>query len=274
MPELPEVEAAKCYLEAQGLVGTRFIGAELRWPRSIRSGPVEDFVLGLIDASVRELDRRGKIIMVGLDQPDCQAWLLIHLGMTGSVPLAPASEARHKFAHNVLMLDDGRELRFTDPRKLGGLWLVANPDEVIGKLGPEPLDPGFTAETLEALLAKRSAPVKPILMDQSIIAGVGNIYADEALIRARVHPLRSAKSLTVNEVKMLHAGLVEALGLAIGKLTLLGITGKPPGTREETREYFLMAREAGVPCTLCADRTQRVVIRGRSAYFCPSCQEL
>ncbi len=274
MPELPEVEAAKRYLEAEGLVGTSFIGADLRWPRSVRSGPIEDFVLGLTNASVRELGRRGKIIMVGLDKSDRQAWLLMHLGMTGSVPLVPASEARHKFAHNVLVLDDGRELRFTDPRKLGGLWLVPDADDVIGKLGPEPLDPGFTAETLGMLLAERSAPVKPILMDQGLIAGVGNIYADEALIRARVHPLRSAKSLTGSEVSMLHAGLIEALVLAIGKLTSLGITGKPPGTREETKEYFLMSRKAGAPCRLCEDTTERVVIRGRSAYFCPSCQDL
>ena len=274
MPELPEVEAAKHYLEIEGLIGRRFTGADLRWPRTVRSGPIEDFVLGLTGAAVRELGRRGKHILAGLDQPDGRAWLVIHLGMTGSVPLIPASEERHRFAHNILALDDGRELRFTDPRKLGGLWLVGDPDEVVGGLGPEPLEPGFTPDTLAALLAGRSAPIKPLLMDQSLIAGVGNIYADEALIRARVHPLRPAQSLTPSEVARIRCGLIDALQLAVGKLTALHTSGKPPGTREETREYFLMPREAGVPCRVCGGVTERVVIRGRSAYFCPECQKL
>ena len=173
---------------------------------------------------MRGLGRRGKFILAELEE----GWLGIHLGMTGSVPIVESAEPRHKFAHNVLALDDGRELRFVDPRKLGGLWLAGDVEEIAGGLGVEPLGPAFTVEALERLLAGRTAPVKPLLMDQRLIAGVGNIYADEALIRAGVSPLRSAKSLSAGDVAGVHAGLVEALELAVERLTSLGTSGKPP----------------------------------------------
>lgn len=268
MPELPEVEAAKRYLEAAGLVGRRFTGADLRWPRAVRSGPVEDFVLGITGAAVRRLDRRGKFILAELDA----AYLGIHLGMTGSVPIADAAEPRHKFAHNVLRLDDGRELRFVDPRKLGGLWFAPDVEMIVGRLGIEPLGRDFSALTLQSRLAGRSAPIKPLLMDQALIAGVGNIYADEALVRAGVGPLRPANSLSAGEIAAVHAGLVESLHLAVDRLTSLGTSGKPPTGREETRDYFLIPREAGAPCRRCGAPVARTVIRARSAYHCPACQ--
>ena len=268
LPELPEVEAAKRYLESEGLVGRRFTGADLRWPRAVRSGDVEDFVLGITGAAVRGLGRRGKFILIELEE----GWLGIHLGMTGSVPIVESAEPRHKFAHNVLSLDDGRELRFVDPRKLGGLWLAGDVEEIAGRLGVEPLGPAFTVETLERLLAGRTAPVKPLLMDQRLIAGVGNIYADEALIRAGVSPLRPAKSLSAADVAGVHAGLVEALELAVARLTSLGTSGKPPTAREDTRDYFLMPRQAGAPCRRCGAPVARSIIRARSAYHCPACQ--
>jgi len=303
VPELPEVEAAKRYLEAAGLVGRRFTGAGLRWPRAVRSGPVEDFVLGITGAAVRRLDRRGKFILAELDPPSPlkppsrlkppspreglragtlragtpserspAGWLGIHLGMTGSVPIAGGAEPRHKFAHNVLRLDDGRELRFVDPRKLGGLWFAADVEMIVGRLGIEPLGRDFSAVTLQSRLTGRSAPIKPLLMDQALIAGVGNIYADEALVRAGVGPLRPANSLTADEIAAIHAGLVESLRLAVDRLTSLGTSGKPPTGREETRDYFLIPREAGAPCRRCGAPVARTVIRGRSAYHCPTCQ--
>ena len=192
--------------------------------------------------------------------------------MTGSVPIVEGAEPRHRFAHNVLALDDGRELRFVDPRKLGGLWLAGDVEEIAGGLGVEPLGPAFTVEGLERLLAGRTAPVKPLLMDQRLIAGVGNIYADEALIRAGVSPLRPAKSLSAEDVAGVHAGLVEALELAVGRLTSLGTSGKPPTAREETREYFVMPRQVGAPCRRCGAPVARAVIRARSAYHCLACQ--
>ena len=317
MPELPEVEAAKRYLEAAGLVGRRFTGADLRWPRAVRSGGVEDFVLGITGAAVRRLDRRGKFILIHVDLPSNlppsgrdalnlppsgrdalnlppsgrdalnlpplvggteggdsppAAYLGIHLGMTGSVPIADAAEPRHKFAHNVLRLDDGRELRFIDPRKLGGLWFAPDVEMIVRRLGIEPLGRDFSALTLQSRLAGRSAPIKPLLMDQALIAGVGNIYADEALIRAGVGPLRPANSLTAAEIAAIHAGLVESLHLAVDRLTSLGASGKPPTGREETRDYFLIPREAGAPCRRCGAPVARTIIRARSAYHCPTCQ--
>ena len=254
MPELPEVEAAKRYLESEGLVGRRFTGADLRWPRAVRSGDVEDFVLGITGAAVRGLGRRGKFLLAELEAPGsglspsggegeraradrrAAAWLGIHLGMTGSVPIVEGAEPRHRFAHNVLALDDGRELRFVDPRKLGGLWLAGDVEEIAGGLGVEPLEPAFTVEALERLLAGRTAPVKPLLMDQRLIAGVGNIYADEALIRAGVSPLRPAKSLSAEDVAGVHAGLVEALELAVEPPDLAGhLREAPHGPRGDPR---------------------------------------
>ena len=317
MPELPEVEAAKRYLEAAGLVGRRFTGADLRWPRAVRSGPIEDFVLGITGAAVRRLDRRGKFILIHVDLPSNlppngrdtlslppsgrdpsnlppsgrdalslpplvggteggdsppAAYLGIHLGMTGSVPIADGAEPRHKFAHNILRLDDGRELRFIDPRKLGGLWFAPDVEMIVGRLGIEPLGRDFSAVTLQGRLAGRSAPIKPLLMDQALIAGVGNIYADEALIRAGVGPLRPANSLTADEIAAIHAGLVESLHLAVDRLTSLGASGKPPTGREETRDYFLIPRQAGAPCRRCGAPVARTIIRARSAYHCPTCQ--
>ena len=269
MPELPEVEAAKRYLDAAGLAGRRFTGADLRWPRAVRSGDVEEFVLGITGAAVRRLGRRGKFILIHLNTPAC---LAIHLGMTGSVPIVDAAEPRHKFAHNVLHLDDGRELRFIDPRKLGGLWFAPDAETIVGRLGIEPLGRDFSAATLQSRLTGRSAPIKPLLMDQALIAGVGNIYADEALVRAGIGPLRPANSLTVDEIAAIHAGLVDSLQLAIDRLTSLGTSGKPPTSREETRDYFLIPRQAGAPCRRCGDPVTRTIIRARSAYHCPTCQ--
>ena len=307
VPELPEVEAAKRYLAAAGLVGRRFTGADLRWPRAIRSGGVEDFVLGITGAAVHRLDRRGKFILIHLSLfsqgekiemrgpqittnvqskpaastagtpahssgPQSTAYLAIHLGMTGSVPIVAAAEPRHKFAHNVLHLDDGRELRFIDPRKLGGLWFAPDAETIVGRLGIEPLGRDFSPATLQSRLTGRSAPIKPLLMDQALIAGVGNIYADEALVRAGIGPLRPANSLTADEIAAIHAGLVESLQLAVDRLTSLGTSGKPPTSREETRDYFLIPREAGAPCRRCGAPVTRTIIRARSAYHCPTCQ--
>ena len=337
LPELPEVEAAKRYLESEGLIGRRFTGADLRWPRAIRTGDVEDFVIGITGATVCRLDRRGKFILIQLDPPEPPspltsrplggtegghrgkpsppeasrplggtegghrgkpsppeasrplggtegghrpktspphppAYLGIHLGMTGSIPIVDAAEPRHKFAHNILPLDDGREIRFIDPRKLGGLWLAADVDQIAGRLGIEPLGRDFRPEALATRLTGRKAPIKPLLLDQSLIAGVGNIYADEALVRAGVSPLRPANSLTAAEIAALHAGLIDALELAIERLTSLGAAGKPPTAREETRDYFLIPREAGAPCRRCGAPVARTVIRARSAYHCPTCQ--
>ena len=192
--------------------------------------------------------------------------------MTGSVPIVDGAEPRHKFAHNILRLDDGRELRFIDPRKLGGLWFAPDVEMIVGRLGIEPLGRDFSALTLQSRLAGRSAPIKPLLMDQALIAGVGNIYADEALIRAGVGPLRPANSLTAAEIAAIHAGLVESLHLAVDRLTSLGASGKPPTGREETRDYFLIPREAGAPCRRCGAPVARTIIRARSAYHCPTCQ--
>ena len=353
LPELPEVEAAKRYLESEGLIGRRFTGADLRWPRAIRTGDVEDFVLGITGAAVRRLDRRGKFILIQLapsqnlfsprekiemrgplttttghrdppspprrgdpsgrpgvvsgppspnlfsprekiemrgplapttghrrpppsppvpSPPHPPAYLGIHLGMTGSIPIVDAAEPRHRFAHNILPLDDGREIRFIDPRKLGGLWLAADVDQIAGRLGIEPLGRDFRADALAARLTGRKAPIKPLLLDQSLIAGVGNIYADEALVRAGVSPLRPANTLTAAEIAALHAGLIEALQLAIERLTSLGAAGKPPTAREETRDYFLIPRQPGAPCRRCGAPVHRTVIRARSAYHCPTCQ--
>ena len=175
-------------------------------------------------------------------------------------------------------LDDGSRLIYRDSRKFGRLWLVADPEPLLRKLGPEPLGDAFTVAGLTTRLAGRTASIKAMLLDQSIVAGVGNIYADEALFRARLHPARPSGSLTADEIGRLHGAVQDVLaaGIALSGSSL-GRSGlqnyvRPGGQQGGFQSEHQVFRRTGQPCPLCGTPIARIVIAQRSTHFCPHCQ--
>ena len=273
MPELPDVEAIRRYLVAEALVGRVVTDVELLWPRAVRLPSPTEFEAQLKGRCIREMDRRAKYLVLSLDGRPGRT-LLIHLGMSGSLRLRPLRQGpRPEYTRNVLALDGGVELCFVDPRKFGGMWLVRDEAEVLDGLGPEPLEPTFTAEVLAGQFARRKAPVKALLLDQGLVAGIGNIYADEALFLAGIHPLKSGRNLSQKETAGLHAAIVTSLTAAIEPLVTYYAGGGQPIYAQQEPERLSMPRSEGAPCTRCGTAIERVVVRGRSSYVCPSCQQ-
>ncbi|MBL7125431.1 MAG: bifunctional DNA-formamidopyrimidine glycosylase/DNA-(apurinic or apyrimidinic site) lyase [Dehalococcoidales bacterium] len=269
MPELPEVETIKNELLPY-LLGNRITGVTLFWAQIIRQPSVEEFCSRLIGQRITDVNRRGKYLILGLTSDEA---LIIHLKMTGSLVLKPASAEPDRFIRAILHLDKETELYFRDPRKLGVMWLVKDKNIIIDKLGPEPLDASFTPQILAQLLNNRTAPIKALLCDQSFIAGIGNMYADEALFAARIHPLRSGKSLSRDEVDRLHSTIQQVLWSAIGnKGASVDTYLRPSGERGTAHFQFKVAHRGGKSCSVCGTPITRIPIRNRGSYFCPKCQ--
>lgn len=270
MPELPEVETIKNDLLSQ-IVGRCFTRVVLLWEGIVRGVSAEEFCRKLIGQRVEGVERRGKYLLFLLSGGET---LILHLKMSGSLLLKPAAAEPDDYARAIFYLDDGRRLCFCDRRKLGVMWLVRDRDAVVGKLGPEPLEPGFTAEVLGKLLSQRRAPIKALLCDQGFLAGIGNMYADEALFRARIHPLREAGNLSREEIKRLHQAILQVLRQAIGKGGASVDTYlRPDGELGEAHFDFQVAHRRGEPCAICGIPIERIPLRGRSTYFCPRCQK-
>lgn len=269
MPELPEVENVARMLKPE-VVGRRIVEAQVLWPRTVARPAPEAFCQGVVGREVTSVGRRGKVLTLGLSGG---GWLLVHLRMSGRLLLERPEGPAPAHLRVALRLHDGWELRFVDPRKFGRLWLVEDPAEVLGSLGPEPLDAAFSLEAFRARLAGRRARIKPLLLDQQFLAGVGNIYADEALFLARVHPCRAAGSLTEAEVERLYGALREVLAAAIlDGGTTLSAYRRPDGSPGEHQALLQVFRRAGEPCPRCGTPVARVVVGGRGTYFCPRCQ--
>ena len=269
MPELPDVEAMRRYLIGRGLVGRRFTGAVLDWPRAVQGTSLEDLVLGILHKNVDDVARRGKYLMLRLDDEQS---LVFHMRMTGSLLLEQGDTPRHPMTRNYFPLDDGWHLLFVDPRKLGTVQLVDDEEPLVRGLGPEPLDHSFTPEVFMERMDRRKAPVKALLCEQSVIAGIGNIYADEILFASAVHPLTPGGSLSPKQGKAMHAATVEILNQAIDKLADIVSRGGPPTESAEGLGTLRMPRKANSPCTRCGQPVKRIIVRGRGAYFCPECQ--
>ncbi|MSQ25030.1 MAG: formamidopyrimidine-DNA glycosylase [Dehalococcoidia bacterium] len=276
MPELPEVEATRRYLLREGIAGHAITGADLAWPGAIRSSNPAHFLRGARGRTIRTVERRAKFLLLRLnDRPGAHPaplTIVAHLRMTGALLLHPASAPRPRFTTNVLLLDGACELRFLDPRKLGMLWLAADPSSVTGPLGPEPLAPDFTPQALAAVLARRVPPVKALLCEQSLISGLGNIYADESLFAARIHPLTPGAAITSGQASSLHRAIVDVLAAALDKLDAASSSQRPPLETESAIHVFRVPRLPGRPCPACAAPIQRILIRGRGSYCCPTCQ--
>ena len=270
MPELPEVETIKNELLPH-LVGHRVTGVTLFWEGIVRQPSVEEFCFRLMGQGITGVARRGKYLIFGLTSGEK---LIIHLRMTGSLLLKPNSAEPDKFIRAILYLDKENRLYFRDPRKLGVMWLVEDTNSIVGKLGPEPLEADFTPQVLAQRLTNRTAPVKALLCDQTFIAGIGNMYADEALFTARIHPLRSGKCLPQDEVERLHNAIQQVLWAAIGNKGASVDTYFRPGGELGTAhfEFKVAHRLSGKFCPVCSTLIERIAVRNRGTYFCPRCQ--
>jgi formamidopyrimidine-DNA glycosylase len=273
MPELPEVETIRLRLEPH-VVGRRFEQVEIHDSRLVRPFEPTAVAAELEGERVRALDRRGKYLIVRFDSGRA---LLIHLRMTGSLRHAtPGSLPDDPHRRAVVKLDDGSDVAYRDVRRFG-TWHLLEPDEVepylVQRLGSEPLERGFTARRLAERLQGRRAPIKAALLDQRTVAGLGNIYVDEALWRAQIHPLRPAAELDAEEIAKLVRGIKDALraGLARQGASLRDYS-TPDGRRGRMQEEFRVYGREGEPCPRCGTPIEKIRAGGRGTWYCPSCQ--
>ena len=269
MPELPEVETVKNELLPY-VVGHRITGVTLIWEGIIKEPSVQEFRSRLIGQKITGITRRGKYLIVSLSSGDL---LIIHLKMTGSLLVNQDSSEPPKYTRAIIHMDKGTSIFFRDPRKFGAMRLVKDENSIVGKLGPEPLEGDFTPQVLAQRLANRKAPMKALLCEQSVIAGIGSMYADEALFATKIHPLRSGESLSQEEIEHLHSAIRRILWAAIGnKGASVDTYFRPDGTLGTAHFEFKVAHGSGKHCPNCGTPIKRIVVRNRGSYFCPNCQ--
>ena len=269
MPELPEVENTRQYLLRSGIVGRRLGAPAITWANTIREPSVGEFIEGVAGRRVTDVQRRGKYLSASLDDG---YHLVLHLGMTGSLRIHDAETEPSRLVRHTFPLDDGREMRFMDPRKFGHLWLLSDPDDAMPKMGPEPLEPSFTVEMLANALAGRKAPLKALLLEQSVIAGLGNLYADESLFLSGIHPERAASALSDAETTRLHRAIVTALTRSTQAYTVARDAQWPdPPT---ALSPWTIPRSKSAQCPNCGTEVQLLRVRNRSTWYCPQCQPL
>ena len=277
MPELPEVETVVKDLNSRGICGCSVCSVYVGWQRSIAAPNPATFKRSIRGAEIQQVTRRGKYIVIHLSG-DRQ--MLIHLRMTGKLLFQPESYKPDRHDHVVFTLSDQRKLVFNDTRKFGKITLLQkgqnSPTE---KLGPEPLEKAFSCKWLEKALTARSRQMKPLLLDQSFIAGLGNIYVDEALWEARIHPERNSGTITPDEAKTLHKAIRTVLRRGIRNCgTTLGGSDtnfySVAGRRGRNADQLKVFRRTGEPCPACGTAIKRLIVGQRSTHFCPECQKL
>jgi formamidopyrimidine-DNA glycosylase len=286
VPELPEVETIVADLRPH-LVGRTIVRCELSFPTIVRHPEPEEFVDAVQGMRIESAGRRGKYILLGLEASDSQLvrtipdggvlLLVVHLGMSGQLRLVDPVTPLEKHTHAVFTMDDGRQLRYRDPRRFGRLLLGTEQALLAARkmprLGPEPIDPEFAAEELYRRLRRRRAPLKAVLLDQTAIAGVGNIYADESLYRARLRPTRMASTVSRRSARRLHESLRQSLVLAIANRGSSVDTYRDAwGEAGTQQEQLLVYGRAGEPCFTCGRPLSSVRIAGRTTVFCRRCQ--
>lgn len=270
MPELPEVEYVARQLRDE-LVGRRITGVDVLWPPALSGMDPAAFATRVIGRSITGIDRRAKYLAIDLDDAQVMA---IHRRMSGNLILTRPEEV-DPYARVVFTLDDGRHLVFSDPRKFGRIVLTTREElpALFAQLGPEPLDARFTPAVLARQLTGRNRAIKALLLDQSVVAGLGNIYADEALFRARLHPLRPGGSLSQAEIGALHAAIQETLRLGIEHGgTTFGRHRDAFNEAGRNLDYLNVYRRTGEPCPRCGTPIERTVVTQRGTHFCPRCQ--
>ena len=272
MPELPEVETVKNELIPH-VIGRRITGLTLVWDGIVKDISVEEFRSRVIGQKIEAITRRGKYLMFRLSGGE---YLVIHLRMTGSLIVSPGSQEPQKFVRAILHLGNDTGIFFRDPRKFGVMRLAEDTGQVEAKLGPEPLEDGFTPDLLARILNGRQAPIKALLLEQKLIAGIGNMYADEALFASRINPWRKGGSLTRQEIKRLHNEIRRILWAAIeNKGASVDTYFRPDGSEGTAHSEFKVAHGlGGKTCQVCGSSIKREVVRNRGTYYCPKCQPL
>lgn len=276
MPELPEVQTIVDDLNRSLIIGQTITGTQVYWPKTIAESTPKLFCRRLQGQRIVKIWRRGKFIVLDLDQDD---HLLVHLRMTGHLHLVPAWTERSKHEHVILNLGEKWQLRFHDTRKFGRCYLARDPETVLGSLGPEPLSTAFTMPVLKAIVTGRQRLLKPLLLDQTVVAGLGNIYVDEALWEAKLHPRRSSSSLTDSEIRTLHKAIQKVLkqglhnlGTTLGKgSTHFSSIKKRRGRNQKMLQVF---RRDQAPCPRCRTTITRILVGQRSTHICPRCQKV
>ena len=289
MPELPEVETLVRNLRAE-LVGEVIRGVEIRWPRTVAAPEPEVFSSLVVRHCIAGVARRAKFLMFTLWPADGAAgdghasgpavatplYLVAHLRMTGQFLLAKDVRApilSDPHVHMVLYLGSGRAVCFHDARKFGRVWALRDVGPVLGDLGVEPLSSDFTPELLAELLAERRRQIKPLLLDQRTVAGLGNIYVDESLWQARIHPLRRADTLNPEEVARLYAAIRQILSRAVeNKGTTLRDFRDANNEPGENQLWLAVYGRADEPCPRCGRPIVRTVVGSRGTHLCPHCQ--
>src|SRR6185295_6001320 len=282
MPELPEVETVA--RDLRGLVvGARITGVRVNWLKTLRSQDPEAFARAVVGRLIVGTSRRAKLVVLDLDDDTA---ITIHLKMTGQLFVMRAGFAEDPYVRLVLEFADRRELRFRDIRKFGRVGVAARTGidgDLVGELGggkgfkgfgPEPLDPAFTARVFRNRIRARKGRLKPLLLDQGFLAGVGNIYADEALWAARLHPLRSAASLRPADEGRLYREVRRILAEAVARRGSSVDDYTAPEGDGSMQEELLVYQRAGEPCARCGRPIRRIVIGARSTHFCSWCQRL
>ncbi len=271
MPELPEVETTVRALRPL-INGQIFTEMRNYWPRHIAVPSFDEFQARLHGQQVESVERRGKYLLFNLDSGDT---LLIHLKMTGHLAIVPQETPPDKYAHTVFGLANGQEMRFRDTRKFGRVYLVADAEEITSKLGPEPLSDAYTAAVMKERMHGRRRAIKPLLLDQHFVAGVGNIYADESLFYAKIYPERRCNTLTDSEIERLHTAVRRVLQEGIDREgTTISTYRQPDGRRGDMQNALAVFRRTGESCYDCGTKIERIVLGGRSTHFCPTCQPM
>lgn len=265
MPELPEVETIARSLHPE-LTGLAIVSSQALWPRHLVGLSPDEFAARVTGQVIRAVTRRAKYLDIQLTAYH----LFIHLRMSGDLAIKDGAYQRGKHDHLILGLSNGRQLVFNDTRKFGRVWLTAHPEDVVGGLGPEPFDPDFTPQLLYARLNDRHRQIKPLLLDQRFLAGLGNIYTDEALHLSKIHPLRISDTISISEAGRLHA--------AIQTVLLAGIEHNGASIDwvyrgGEFQNYFRVYDREGQPCPVCGAPIQKIFVGQRGTHFCSICQE-
>lgn len=275
MPELPEVEVIRQDLQAE-VVGATILAASVAGSpnarRVVRRHPAPAALeAALAGSRILDVGRRGKNLVLRLDE----AALVVHLGMSGQLRLAPAGAPPAPHTHVVLTLDSGPQLRYVDPRAFGQMFVTTHELPELARVGPDPLDGAMTAHRLSSLLAGHRMKVKALLMDQRFVSGIGNIYSDEMLFQARLHPFRMCDSLVASEVRRLHRAGPQVLQAAIGHRGTSAADAQYRDLRGRVGEhggYLEVYQRGGQACRRCGATIQRARWANRSAHFCPGCQ--
>ncbi|WP_257346538.1 DNA-formamidopyrimidine glycosylase [Pseudalkalibacillus decolorationis] len=273
MPELPEVETVRRTLETL-IIGKKINDVKVRWPKIIKQpDDVEQFRLLVIGQTIQSIGRRGKFLKIVMNE----IVLVSHLRMEGRYLVSNKEDEVDKHTHVIFSFTDGTELRYRDVRKFGTMHVFKLGEEEkdlpLSQLGPEPLSDQFTPDDLMALFQRTTRKIKPVLLDQTVVVGLGNIYVDEALFKAKIHPETAARSLNKKQVNELHQAIVETLKIAVnhGGSTIRSYVNSQ-GEMGMFQQQLAVYSRKGEPCSTCGNEILRIVVGGRGTHFCPTCQ--